>query len=486
MGAPSQLPPPRATVGRDSVLSAVVDELLVEGSTVVLGPPGIGKTNLTLAALHDPQVEAHYGRRRYFVRCEGAANASEVVAELARAMGLSVAGDDLLGACLESLRTTPSAVCLDNAETPWSIDQLNCEELFGHLTRHSTVLISMRGLELPGGVQPAHRVSLDELSLESAKELFLMAAGERFDQPALDPLLDEMGGLPLAVELLAHALHGEESLDSLARRWRSEQTRVLKRGAGDHRLLSVEVSLEASWNDHLMTSSARHLLSMLSRLPHGVATVYVSSLLPDGADAASVLRRRGLAFDEAGRLRTHPLIRHYVATAHPPGPAEWERAIAKFRHLPAKHVLQSAAALTEPPIAIEALWDGDTTGWGVWLSAIVLADGKPAERSLGFLRGLGGDIRLFNAQVPPWPDAEVAAWAGRMIADQFNVPFWFPSPIYPEEDCPRYLERHLGTPCAQCGIPLLQRGPCPWKGVCYQCHLESSRQTRRKTKPLAE
>jgi SIR2-like protein len=52
------LPGRRSTLGRDDQVAEVVSNLLTEppAPTLLLGPPGIGKTNLTLAALHHPQV----------------------------------------------------------------------------------------------------------------------------------------------------------------------------------------------------------------------------------------------------------------------------------------------------------------------------------------------------------------------------------------------------------------------------------------------
>src|SRR5205085_1749371 len=142
--------------------------------------------------------------------------------------------------------------------------------------------------------------------------------------------------VPLAVELLAYAAEGEASLDDLARRWRAERVRLLEKGTADHRLLSVAVSLEASWSGRLMTDPARRLLTLLGRLPDGIAHADFEVLLPDdAAPAAAVLRRRGLAFDEAARLRTFSPLRHHVEREHPPASEIWARTAAHYRGLSA-------------------------------------------------------------------------------------------------------------------------------------------------------
>jgi hypothetical protein len=74
-------------------------------------------------------------------------------------------------------------------------------------------------------------------------------------------------------------------------------------------------------------------------------------------------------------------------------------------------LIAKASAITADIVAVEALWDGDTEGWYVVLFAIVRRPGRRHERfdevSLTVLRH-GGDIRLFNGQVPPWPETQQA------------------------------------------------------------------------------
>jgi hypothetical protein len=138
-------------------------------------------------------------------------------------------------------------------------------------------------------------------------------------------------------------------------------------------------------------------------------------------------------------------------------------------------LLRNARDLPSPPIAVEAYWDGDTHGWFVVLSALLDDnDGGFVEHTIAALSG-GGDLRLFNNQVPPWPEAQLADAVGREISASFGVPFWFPSPTHPEDECPRFWERENAVPSAGCGIPLLQKESCPWRGICSYCHLEKER-----------
>jgi hypothetical protein len=143
-----------------------------------------------------------------------------------------------------------------------------------------------------------------------------------------------------------------------------------------------------------------------------------------------------------------------------------------------EQLLAKAEALIERPVAIEASWDGDSSGWYVCLAAILKTDTGYRDSHLGALQD-GGDLRLFNGQVPPWPEAVLAQEVGEELARKFGVPFYFPSPSHPETDCPRWWEQAQGQPCRRCGTLLLQRrDPCPWRGVCYVCHLAEERETK--------
>lgn len=140
-------------------------------------------------------------------------------------------------------------------------------------------------------------------------------------------------------------------------------------------------------------------------------------------------------------------------------------------------LIAAAEALPVPPVAFEALWDGDSSGWSLTIFAIIVEAGGYTPIFLTDLQD-GSDLRLFNGQVPPWPEAERARRWGDVLAAQFSVPFHFPSPDHPEDDCPRWWELAQATPCRRCGIPLLQPTDCRWAGVCYPCHLVEVREQR--------
>ena len=141
-----------------------------------------------------------------------------------------------------------------------------------------------------------------------------------------------------------------------------------------------------------------------------------------------------------------------------------------------QELIKKASQVPSAPIAIEAFWDGDTDGWYIILTMIYHHNSQENSRrfkeyDLACMRGSGGDLRIFNGLTPPWPEAQFATQVGEELAKKFGVPFFFASPNYPEDDCPRWWERDKAYPCRRCGIQLLQRETCSWVGICYSCHL---------------
>ena len=107
-------------------------------------------------------------------------------------------------------------------------------------------------------------------------------------------------------------------------------------------------------------------------------------------------------------------------------------------------LIERVEQLEHPVAAIEATWDGDTQGWFVRLWAILatatLTGPRYEEVSVGFYSRRAGDMRLFDGQVPPWPEAQDAVDDGEALAARFGVPFYFVGRDRPDLDYPRWWE----------------------------------------------
>jgi tetratricopeptide (TPR) repeat protein len=333
------LPPPPRCFGRDPIIDDLVQTVCAKQSppTPVLGPPGIGKSTVCLAALHHRRVAARFRERRWFVRCNAATTGAGLLADVATAVGVAP-GPDRVAETLTALAAEPGVLVLDNVETPWEADTEGTERVLAQLAgiAELRLLVTMRGAQRPFGVPWRESVLLPPLGVADGRRVFLAVAGQRFaDDPYLDELVVAQDGVPLAIELLAYLAEAEPDLAALWRRWRAKRV-ALRRGGGGSPQLSAEVSFELSITGPRMTEPARRLLSLLGVLPDGVAHQDLDVLLPgEGEEAAWSLRRVGLAFDEGSRLRSLQPIRDHVQHHHPPGHDDLRRTARHYRTLAA-------------------------------------------------------------------------------------------------------------------------------------------------------
>lgn len=339
---PPRLPgPPPRCFGREDELRKLVDALLLSTPRPVpiLGPPGVGKTTLSLEAIHDRQVKDKFKDRRFFVRCDGTKSKDALLTEIALSLGLE-SGPDLERRVFQDLERNPAILLLDNAETPWHADTVAIEELLTEFSTDSGAVLvaSIRGDEKPLGPRWSEPIRVGPFGLPAARETFVDIAESKFqNDPDLDRLLEAVERLPIAVSLLAHQAEGQPDLASVWKRWQDKRTALLKNADGKGRLANFEVSLDFSLDSPRMTDEAKRLLSVLALLPDGVAHVDLNALLPgEAGEAAAVLRKMGLAFDQGTRLRVLAPIREYVGRQYSPKDEDLARAVDHYLKLARK------------------------------------------------------------------------------------------------------------------------------------------------------
>ena len=299
----------------------------------VLGPAGAGKSTITLAALHDREVVERFGRRRFFIRCDAATSRDSLIGAIARSVRPE-AEPPLEPQIVLEREEAPSVLVLDNFETPWELDTAAVEELITELAAVPglALVAALRGEQRPFGPNWREAIHAGPLDPFSARNAFLAIAGERYQNDTdLNGLLLELDGLALAVILLASQAEGEPDLSILRQRWQDQRTSLLRRAGAQERLQSLEVSLRLSIDSPRVTEESRRLLSILGLLPEGVAREDLMELLPQhGHDAASVLRKVGLAFDQGSRFRMLAPVREYVRQYHPPLPEDLDRTVDHY------------------------------------------------------------------------------------------------------------------------------------------------------------
>ena len=136
-------------------------------------------------------------------------------------MGL-VPGPDLPARTLADLRQSPAVVVLDNLETPWELDGGGTGEELDHLRAVPglRLLASVRGTERPGAIDWRVLDEVPPLDQPAARVLFLREAGESYaTDPDLDALLEHLGGVPLAIELMARRIEDTGNAKRLLALW---------------------------------------------------------------------------------------------------------------------------------------------------------------------------------------------------------------------------------------------------------------------------
>jgi tetratricopeptide (TPR) repeat protein len=333
---PRGLPPPPHTFGREELTRQLVERLLASPPlpTVVLGPPGVGKSTLTLSALHHPGIERRYAAHRYFLRLDGVSKASGLNSDIAHTCGLTP-GPGLPARLDAFLGGEPALLVLDNAETPWEADGPATETLLAELSNipRLAVLLSVRGKVPPPLPRMGRPLLVPLLELAAARELFLGIAYEVEPQdPRLDEMLKAQEGLPLAVTLLAHSAQGVD-LDWTYKQWRNMRGELLDRKDRQDRQGSLSVSFELSLQSPRVGLKDRRLLSMLCGLPAGIALDDLERIFPEGLDAPAVLQKMALAFVEKKRLRVLAPLREYMRRKHPLTPDDWARVATYYSTL---------------------------------------------------------------------------------------------------------------------------------------------------------
>ncbi|KAF7354536.1 AAA domain-containing protein [Mycena sanguinolenta] len=316
--------------GRDLELTQIAQMLIQQCAKIaILGPGGIGKTNLARAALHHPGVAAKY-TDRLFVSCESATTSIEIAAVIGAQLGLKP-GKNLTKSVLHSL--AKKSICLlilDNLETTWEpLDSRSgTEDLLSSLTDipHLALMVTMRGVEHPAKVRWTRPFlpPLAPLSLEAAQKMFRDIAEDYHDPEDIDQLLKFTDNMPLAVDLMAH-LVAFEGCSLVLARLQSEKTSVLSEGADKRSNLDTSIALSLSSPRLTVQTGAMDLLQLLSILPDGLSDVELiqsNLVIPQIRACKSVLIGTSLAYlDNKKRLKSLVPIREYLQCFHPVAPA---------------------------------------------------------------------------------------------------------------------------------------------------------------------
>jgi predicted ATPase/DNA-binding SARP family transcriptional activator len=476
-GLPTPLTP---LIGREAALAAVADALTRSRLVTIVGPGGIGKTRLSLAAarvaVHGAATESPAARKAdaaardvpaVFVDLAQVTASSQVARSVADALDIrEQEGRTLTGTIVQALQAGPALLVIDNCEHVVDGAAALVEAITERCAQVRIIATSREPLAVGG----EHSMTLGSLATTAAAQLFSQRAaaagidvsGDRDDVLELCRRLD---GVPLAIELAAArtpALTPEELLARL-----DDSLRLLTGGrrtsGGRHRTLRAAIR----WSFDLLSEPEQALLQRLSvfagpfplRAAEGIA-----------AHMRSDVEEKPLHVDELlGRLVERSMV--LVDSAPAPGlsvPGRWFRLLETVRQFVRDELVAEGAA--EGVAARHAGWYRDEVAEvGALLSGPAEADGVARlaqlwpnlraavgwacttgdrELALGLVRPVVTEIALRGRQ-------EIGDWVERVAAlatDDEDAVAWgllWASQRYVQSGDPASYERlaaHLGEP----------------------------------------
>ena len=309
------IPLPDRCFGRDADRETIVAALQPGAAVLVQGTGGIGKTTLTQAAATDDRIVARFGPHRWFVALDAANDRDTFDGAVIQALGLDPAQG--FAGVLARLGQEPALLVLDNLESPWDKDPVAIEQRLASLAAVPglALLASFRGDETVHGAAWAPRHTVRPLSEADSRALFFDIAQTIPDSdPHLPDLLSELGGVPLAICLIARRAARHTGLAELWAEWQTAGAAVARLpGAAQGRLTSVPRSIAFSLRSSRLTDPGQRLFRLLGCLPAGIAAADRQALL--GGDSLTAFEQVlgvGLAIQRDGRLDLLPPVRRYA------------------------------------------------------------------------------------------------------------------------------------------------------------------------------
>ncbi|MEV4169250.1 BTAD domain-containing putative transcriptional regulator [Nonomuraea sp. NPDC049709] len=376
-------------VGRAAEVDRLRALLARERLVTLLGPGGIGKTRLAIAAAAAdetrpgaetpiaPRAGAACAPRTETVSVPRAETAfvsfagvrpEAAVTTLARRLGVDLSpprpAAELL---LSALATRHLLLVLDNLEHLPAFDRV-----IGEILRTAPAVrilaTSRRRLNLPGQVT----VAVQGLPAPAAESLFVARALAA--RPAFDPereaarvaaICAATGGLPLAIELAAGLLRAVPCAD-LAQRLGVDPGLLSAAGpAARARHACMRTVFETSWR--LLEPAAQEALAALSVFRGGCTLCSALEVAGTTPEVLVLLVDQSMIeLTPAGRYTIHPLVQQFAAARLPEGSPVRARHAAHFarlldRHAPALH----DASDTEVTDVLGAEMDNIRLAWTV-------------------------------------------------------------------------------------------------------------------------
>jgi predicted ATPase len=277
-GAPllHNLPPQRPPIGREREIDCVASMLERSRLVTLVGPGGVGKTTVALAAarrFHEEGVSSVV-----FVDLSRVASEEFVPASLAAALGISAGGDDSLHAVVSILARRTALLLLDTCEHVLTATVRICEVLLAKtgnvriLATSRQVLGAQREKVVwlaPLDLPPKEATTTQDILKYSACQLLATRASESADYHIADAdaraiaeICRRVDGMPLAIELVSSRLalrSADGVLDEL-----DDRFRTLRRQDPGSPLRQQTLLVTLEWSYALLTRDEATVLRAVS------------------------------------------------------------------------------------------------------------------------------------------------------------------------------------------------------------------------------
>jgi predicted ATPase/DNA-binding winged helix-turn-helix (wHTH) protein len=287
---------PTRTIGRASTIDALRKQLPESRFVTVVGPSGIGKTTVALAAAES--LVGDYEHGAYFVDLAPLQDPQFVPSAIAAALGLTISGESEISGLIASLHGKRMLIVLDSCEHAIEAAASLAEQIVRSTPRVHILATSREPLRAAG--EHVHRLSplkspSGSFGLTAAKaltfsavELFVERAAASVDgfqltdhdAPVVADICRKLEGVALAIELAATRVDafGIRELSALL----NDRFRLLRQGTRTALTRHRSLAAALDWSYEFLPEQERIILRRLSMFA-GVFTLESATAVAQGA-----------------------------------------------------------------------------------------------------------------------------------------------------------------------------------------------------------
>ena len=323
-------------VGRNETVATIKAKLAQQKFVTIVGPGGIGKTTVAVAAAHE--MRSVFDGEVRFVDLSPLNDTSLVAPAVASAFGLAIQTADVLPLLVDRLAGPPKLLVLDSCEHLIDGASALAEKLFGHVPSLYLLATSREALRAEGenvhelaalACPPEDRTILAsdvlkypavQLLVDRVKALQRQFDLHDLDAPIAAAICRRLDGIALAIELAAGRVdvYGLDKTASLLDghlnlSWAGRRTAMPR-----HQTLNAALE----WSYDLLDKEQRHVLNRLSVFSGGFTfEAAIAVVADDSVDEAKVadclweLRSKSMiaVYGQSARLRLLDTTRAFAA-----------------------------------------------------------------------------------------------------------------------------------------------------------------------------